>query len=63
MSTQQLDRPSATDYSHPLDPLSGEEIIRAVAALKEGPARAETFRFVQVCLREPAARPFGSHHP
>ncbi len=56
MSTQQLDRPSATDYSHPLDPLSGEEIIRAVAALKEGPARAETFRFVQVCLREPAKK-------
>ncbi|WP_159708907.1 primary-amine oxidase [Arthrobacter sp. 18067] len=40
--------------SHPLDPLSREEISRAVAILKEGPAAAESFRFISVELREPA---------
>ncbi|MFE4198894.1 tyramine oxidase, partial [Paenarthrobacter sp. NPDC056912] len=40
--------------SHPLDPLSRAEISRAVAILKEGPAAAESFRFISVELREPA---------
>ena len=40
--------------AHPLDPLSREEISRAVAILREGPAAAESFRFISVELREPA---------
>ncbi|MFK0004774.1 tyramine oxidase, partial [Paenarthrobacter sp. NPDC090522] len=40
--------------SHPLDPLSRVEIARAVAVLKEGPAAAESFRFISVELREPS---------
>ncbi|WP_156424689.1 hypothetical protein, partial [Arthrobacter sp. EpRS71] len=39
--------------SHPLDPLSREEISRVVAVLKDGPAAAESFRFISVELREP----------
>ncbi|WP_248763856.1 primary-amine oxidase [Pseudarthrobacter sp. SSS035] len=39
--------------SHPLDPLSREEISRASAILKDGPAAAESFRFISVELREP----------
>ncbi len=40
--------------THPLDPLSRAEISRAVSILKEGPAAAESFRFISVELREPA---------
>jgi primary-amine oxidase len=40
--------------AHPLDPLSRAEISRAVAILKEGPAAAESFRFISVELREPS---------
>lgn len=40
--------------AHPLDPLSREEISRAVSILKDGPAAAESFRFISVELREPA---------
>ena len=39
--------------AHPLDPLSREEISRASAILKDGPAAAESFRFISVELREP----------
>ncbi|MFY9633932.1 MAG: tyramine oxidase, partial [Cellulosimicrobium cellulans] len=39
--------------SHPLDPLSREEISRAAAILKDGPAAAESFRFISIELREP----------
>jgi primary-amine oxidase len=39
--------------AHPLDPLSKEEIARAVAILKVGPAAPDTFRFSSVELREP----------
>lgn len=39
--------------AHPLDPLSREEISRAAAILKDGPAAAESFRFISVELREP----------
>ncbi|RNL58735.1 tyramine oxidase, partial [Arthrobacter oryzae] len=40
--------------AHPLDPLAREEISRAVSILKDGPAAAESFRFISVELREPA---------
>ncbi|MDJ0315551.1 primary-amine oxidase [Arthrobacter sp. H35-D1] len=39
--------------SHPLDQLSRAEISRAVSILKDGPAAAESFRFISVELREP----------
>ncbi|TLM83712.1 primary-amine oxidase [Pseudarthrobacter sp. NamE2] len=39
--------------SHPLDPLSRAEISRVAAILKEGPAAAESFRFISIELREP----------
>ncbi|MCU1515968.1 MAG: tynA, partial [Pseudarthrobacter sp.] len=39
--------------SHPLDPLSREEITRAASILKDGPAAAESFRFISIELREP----------
>ena len=39
--------------SHPLDQLSRAEISRAVSILKDGPAAAETFRFISVEMREP----------
>src|SRR6478736_1895819 len=39
--------------AHPLDPLSRAEISRAAAILKDGPAAAETFRFISIELREP----------
>ncbi len=45
---------SVVGVSHPLDPLSRAEISRAVSILKDGPAAAETFRFISVELREPA---------
>ena len=40
--------------AHPLDPLSREEISRAAGILKDGPAAAESFRFISIELREPA---------
>ncbi|WP_248763874.1 primary-amine oxidase [Pseudarthrobacter sp. SSS035] len=39
--------------AHPLDPLSRAEISRAASILKDGPAAAETFRFISIELREP----------
>ncbi|MBI4943149.1 MAG: primary-amine oxidase [Actinobacteria bacterium] len=45
--------PDALSVSHPLDPLSAEEITAAVAVLKAGPAAADSFRFAGVVLREP----------
>lgn len=38
---------------HPLDPLTAEEITACAAVLTEGPAAADTFRFVAINLREP----------
>ncbi|KAA0083419.1 primary-amine oxidase [Mycolicibacterium sp. P9-64] len=55
MSIQELDKTIAGS-THPLDPLTAKEISRAVAALKGGPAAAETFRFVQVELKEPTKK-------
>jgi primary-amine oxidase len=52
--TVDIEASSAVGVSHPLDPLSREEISRAVAVLKEGPAAAESFRFISVELREPS---------
>ena len=40
--------------SHPLDQLSRAEISRATAILKDGPAAAESFRFISVEMREPS---------
>ncbi|ALE06326.1 tyramine oxidase [Arthrobacter sp. ERGS1:01] len=40
--------------SHPLDQLSRAEISRAVSILKDGPAGAETFRYISVEMREPS---------
>ncbi|MEC5200786.1 Cu2+-containing amine oxidase, partial [Arthrobacter sp. PL16] len=45
---------TAVGVAHPLDPLSAAEISRAVAILKDGPAAADSFRFISVELREPA---------
>ncbi|RJT77721.1 tyramine oxidase, partial [Arthrobacter cheniae] len=39
---------------YPLDPLSRAEISRAASILKDGPAAAESFRFISIELREPA---------
>jgi primary-amine oxidase len=39
--------------AHPLDPLSRAEISRAASILKDGPAAAESFRFISIELREP----------
>jgi primary-amine oxidase len=46
--------PSPATTAHPLDPLSAEEITRAVAVLRDGPAAADSFRFVSITLAEPA---------
>lgn len=45
---------TSVGIAHPLDPLSRDEISQAVSILKEGPAAAQTFRFVSVELREPS---------
>ena len=54
MSIQEADIAPSTASTHPLDPLSAQEITRAVAALKRGQASADSFRFVQVELHEPS---------
>lgn len=53
MTIHELER-TVSGSTHPLDPLTADEITRAVAILKAGPAAAESFRFVQVELDEPA---------
>jgi primary-amine oxidase len=52
--TVDIDTSAVVGVSHPLDPLSREEISRAVGVLKEGPAAGESFRFISVELREPS---------
>ncbi|KRE26860.1 tyramine oxidase [Mycobacterium sp. Soil538] len=54
MSVQDVDVTTAGVATHPLDPLTAQEISRAVTVLKNGPAAADTFRFVQIELHEPA---------
>ncbi len=39
---------------HPLEPLSAEELTRAVALVRSTHARADSFRFVSVNLKEPS---------
>lgn len=51
--TEVIARKNSVETSHPLDPLSAEEIAQAAAVLKAGPAAADTFRFVAINLREP----------
>jgi primary-amine oxidase len=54
MSIQEADITRTEVETHPLDPLTAQEISRAVAALKSGRAAADSFRFVQVELHEPS---------
>lgn len=54
MSVQEVDITATGVVTHPLDPLNAQEITRAVAVLRSGPASADTFRFVQVELHEPS---------
>lgn len=51
--TIDIENETVVGVSHPLDPLSRAEISRASAILKDGPAAAESFRFISVELREP----------
>ena len=44
---------SGQALAHPLDPLSGEEIERTVAVLREQRGLGERARFVEIVLREP----------
>ena len=59
MSTQTVG--PKTSLAHPLDPLSEEEVTRAVGLLREGPAAADSFRFATVALREPDKRLVDEH--
>lgn len=43
----------AVTVTHPLKPLSPDEIAQAVAIIRAGPARSEHIRFVMVKLHEP----------
>lgn len=43
----------AVTVTHPLKPLSPDEIAQAVAIIRAGPARSEYIRFVMVKLHEP----------
>jgi len=43
-------------FTHPLEPLTPEEIAAAVAIVRAGPASSEYMRFVMVKLREPGPR-------
>ncbi|WP_236783164.1 hypothetical protein [Arthrobacter sp. QXT-31] len=52
--TLDIESSTVVGVAHPLDPLSREEISRAVGILKAGPAAAESFRFISVELREPS---------
>lgn len=55
MSIQELDQAAQEVAStHPLDPLTANEISYVRAILKESHAEADTFRFAQIALNEPA---------
>lgn len=54
--TELVQPPTATTNSHPLDPLSAEEITGAAKILKAHQAAADSFRFVAINLREPDKR-------
>ncbi|NDV08863.1 primary-amine oxidase [Rhodococcus sp. IEGM 248] len=56
MSIQEIDRTVAAPGTHPLDPLSRDEISKAVSVLKSTQAQADSFRFVQVELKEPSKK-------
>ena len=56
MSIQEIDRTAATARTHPLDPLSRNEVRAAVSVLKSTQAQSDSFRFVQVELKEPTKR-------
>jgi primary-amine oxidase len=44
----------ATDYSHPLDPLTAAEITAAIAIARQDPRLGTRVRFTTVALKEPA---------
>jgi len=61
--TQLIEPETTTAFDHPLDPLHAEEISAAASVLKEGPARADTFRFAGITLREPDKQSLKSGQP
>src|SRR5258706_14314983 len=52
-----------TTTTHPLEPLTPEEIAAAVAIVRAGPARSEHMRFVMVKLHEPGPEVSFSYQP
>src|SRR5258708_19384022 len=52
-----------TTFIHPLDPLTPEEIVAAVAIVRVGPASSEHMRFVMVKLHEPGPEVSLSYQP
>lgn len=54
MTLQDIAPTSVSLPTHPLDPLAADEISTAVAVLKSAQAKADSFRFVQVSLKEPS---------
>lgn len=61
MTTQLTQTATSREATHPLDPLSADELSRAVSILKSGPAAAQTFRFVAVTLAEPNKQQLVGH--
>ncbi|MGH2886059.1 MAG: primary-amine oxidase, partial [Solirubrobacteraceae bacterium] len=53
---------AATRKSHPLDPLSGEEIAAAAATVRSAHDPADRFRFVAITLLEPDKGELASWH-
>src|SRR3989440_6482672 len=52
-----------TTITHPLEPLTPEEIAAAVAIVRAGPASSEHMRFVMVKLHEPGPEVSFSYQP
>src|SRR6267378_496697 len=52
-----------TTFIHPLEPLTPEEIVAAVAIVRVGPASSEQMRFVMVKLHEPGPEVSLSYEP
>src|SRR6478735_3829395 len=54
---------TATAAAHPLEPLSPEEVVAAVALARRERRLGESFRFVTVTLNEPAREAVLGHRP
>ena len=52
---------SSREPGHPLDPLSADEIQRAVAILRKEQGLGDSWRFVTVTLAEPARETVATH--